>query len=70
MFTTALGLLGLGPHEVIHVGDSLTSDVAGAVRLGMPAAWVNRQRRPAPEAGPRPTYEVADFGELLVLLDG
>jgi 2-haloalkanoic acid dehalogenase type II len=70
MFTTALGLLGLGPHAVIHVGDSLTSDVAGAVRLGMPVAWVNRQRRPAPEAGPRPTYEVAGLGELLALLDG
>jgi 2-haloacid dehalogenase/putative hydrolase of the HAD superfamily len=33
MFTTALGLLRLGPHEVIHVGDSLTSDVAGAAAL-------------------------------------
>ena len=39
-------------------------------RLGMPVAWVNHQGRPAPEAGPRPTYEVADLGELLVLLDG
>jgi 2-haloalkanoic acid dehalogenase type II len=70
MFTTALRLLGLGPHEVVHVGDSLTSDVAGAARLGIPVAWVSRQRRPAPQAGPRPTYEVADLGELLVLLDG
>jgi 2-haloalkanoic acid dehalogenase type II len=70
MFTAALGLLGLGPHEVIHVGDSLTSDVAGAARLGMPVAWVNRQGRPAPGAGPRPTYEVAGLGELLALLDG
>ena len=41
-----------------------------AARLGMPVAWVNRQGRPAPEAGPRPTYEVADLGELLTLLDG
>jgi len=30
MFTTALGLLGLGPHEVIHVGDSLASDTSSA----------------------------------------
>jgi 2-haloacid dehalogenase/putative hydrolase of the HAD superfamily len=70
MFSTALGLLGLGPREVVHVGGSLTGDVAGAARLGIPVAWVNRQGRPAPEAGPRPTYEVADLGELLALLDG
>ena len=65
-----LPTIRLGPHEVIHVGDSLTSDVAGAACLGMPVACVNRQGRPAPAAGPRPTYEVADLGELLVLLDG
>jgi 2-haloalkanoic acid dehalogenase type II len=70
MFTTALGLLGLSPHEVLHVGDSLTSDVAGAARLGIPVAWVNRQRRSPPQAGPRPTYEVGDLCELLVLLGG
>lgn len=70
IFTAALGLLGLGPHEVIHVGDSLTSDVAGAARLGMPVAWVNSRRRPVPGAGPRPTYEVTELGELLALLDG
>lgn len=70
IFTAALGLLGLGPDEVLHVGDSLTSDIIGAARLGMPVAWVNRQRRPAPAAGPRPTYEVAGLGEVLALLDG
>lgn len=70
MFTTALGLLGLAPHEVIHVGDSLTSDVAGAASLGIPVAWVNRTRRPAPQAGPRPTYEVRNLSDLLALLGG
>ena len=70
MFRTALALLGLGPDEVIHVGDSLSSDVAGAQRLGIPAAWVNRSRRPAPTAGPTPTYEISDLSQLLPLLDG
>lgn len=69
MFTIALGLLGLSPHEVLHVGDSLSSDVAGAVNLGIPVAWLNRGRRPAPGEGPRPTYEVNDLNELLIQLD-
>lgn len=69
MFTTALGLLGLSPHEVMHVGDSLSSDVAGAAALGIPVAWVNRQKRPAPEASPLPTCEVADLRELRALLE-
>jgi 2-haloalkanoic acid dehalogenase type II len=70
MFTIALGLLGLEAHEVLHVGDSLTSDVVGAARLGIPAAWVNRERRPTPGTGPRPAYEVADLSELRAQLDG
>lgn len=70
MFTAALALLELGPDEVIHVGDSLSGDVAGALRLGIPVAWVNRSRRPAPSAGPRPTCEVSDLRQLLPLLDG
>ncbi len=69
MFTTALALVGLSPREVLHVGDSLSSDVAGADRLGIPVAWVNRAKRPAPAGGPRPTYEVSDLGELRALLD-
>jgi FMN phosphatase YigB (HAD superfamily) len=52
------------------VGDSLSSDVAGAQHLGIPAAWVNRGRRPAPTAGPTPTYEISDLSQLLPLLDG
>jgi 2-haloalkanoic acid dehalogenase type II len=53
MFITALALLGISPDEVIHVGDSLSSDVAGAQRLGIAVAWVNRSRHPVPTAGPR-----------------
>ena len=37
MFTTALGLPGLGPHEVTHIGGSLTSDVAHAARVASSA---------------------------------
>jgi 2-haloacid dehalogenase/putative hydrolase of the HAD superfamily len=47
LFARALELLGVAPGAALHVGDSLSSDVAGANQLGIPVAWVNRSgRRP------------------------
>ncbi|GAB6928134.1 hypothetical protein JCM10914A_21170 [Paenibacillus sp. JCM 10914] len=40
---------GLKPHEVIHIGDSLSSDVSGAQRLGIDAIWLNRLGKPVPD---------------------
>ncbi|WP_153448089.1 5-amino-6-(5-phospho-D-ribitylamino)uracil phosphatase YigB [Vibrio algicola] len=41
MFTTALAHLNLPPENVLHVGDNLVSDVAGAKYAGMSACWIN-----------------------------
>ena len=46
MFTSALTALGLAAHEVVHVGDSLRTDMAGARALGIRTAWVDRHGRP------------------------
>jgi len=47
-FQRALEMLSCGPREVLHIGDSRTSDLAGAQALGIPAMWINRDRRPLP----------------------
>jgi 2-haloacid dehalogenase len=49
MFRRGLAMLGLQAEEVIHVGDSLTADVAGAQAAGIAAIWVNRRGRPLPD---------------------
>ncbi|KPJ52037.1 MAG: hypothetical protein AMS16_06935 [Planctomycetes bacterium DG_58] len=68
-FLAALDLLGLQAHEVLHVGDSLSGDVAGARALDIGCAWVNRKGRRLPrECRYRPTHEIADIGELPGLL--
>lgn len=59
-FRLALDLLGLSPDQVLHIGDSLTSDVAGATALGIPVAWVNRKARTTPPHC-RATYETPDL---------
>ncbi len=63
-FEHALGLLGLGPDEVVHVGDSLTSDVAGAHSLGIRSVWVDRTGRDAPSGDHAPTWTVRDLHPL------
>ena len=45
IFQTALQLTGWSADRVLHVGDSLHSDVGGAKLAGIRTAWVNRAVR-------------------------
>ena len=42
LFELALNITGLHADEVIHIGDSLSSDVKGASSVGIKAIWLNR----------------------------
>jgi 2-haloacid dehalogenase/putative hydrolase of the HAD superfamily len=63
MFQCALQILGLQPRDVLHVGDSASSDIAGARGMGIDVAWINRHGKPAPATAP--TYAVTDLCQLL-----
>lgn len=43
MYHLAAQKLALPLEQILHVGDDLTTDVAGAVRCGMQACWINLQ---------------------------
>jgi putative hydrolase of the HAD superfamily len=43
IFHAALKAAACQPHEAIHIGDSLAHDVAGARRVGINSAWLNRK---------------------------
>lgn len=49
LFALALERTGLRADEVIHIGDSLSSDVKGAAALGIRAMWLNRAGREVPK---------------------
>lgn len=49
LFEYALKCTGLQPEDVVHIGDSLSSDVKGASSLGIDTIWVNRGNREIPE---------------------
>ena len=48
LFQLALSSVKLQADEVVHIGDSLSSDVRGASVLGINTIWVNRSQREIP----------------------
>ena len=48
LFEFALNNVGLSAGEVLHIGDSLISDIKGASSVGINAIWVNRNNREIP----------------------
>lgn len=49
LFELALSRTGLSADEVIHIGDSLSSDIKGAYMAGIKALWINRQGKAVPD---------------------
>ena len=62
LFELAFSKTGLKPDEVIHIGDSISSDVKGASALGIKTLWLNRFGKAVPD-------DVTDIKDLLGALD-
>ena len=56
------------PEQLIHIGDSLATDVEGARRAGAVSVWLNRDRIPN-HTDIRPDHEIHSLIELESLLD-
>lgn len=48
LFQFALNNTGLSAEQVVHIGDSLSSDIKGASAVGINAIWINRSKREIP----------------------
>ncbi len=68
IFELALRRTGWRRECVLHVGDSLHSDVGGARAAGLRCAWVNRAHRIHDIGTEKPDYEVGDLLELRQLV--
>jgi FMN phosphatase YigB (HAD superfamily) len=72
IFEEVARVLDLAPNEILHVGDSLEADVAGAGACGMHTVWLTRQVSD-PDAkleaydGPPPDFALGDLLDLPVL---
>jgi len=61
-FAVALDELGVAAGRAVHVGNSLSSDVAGARAAGVRSAWVPAD--PGADPDPEPHYALASLAEL------
>jgi putative hydrolase of the HAD superfamily len=62
-FHVALDELSVGPERAVHVGNSLESDVRGALAAGLRSVWIPRGE-PDTDPDPRPHYVVDSMHEV------
>lgn len=68
---TAAEKLNLPLGEMLHVGDDLTTDVAGAIRCGMQACWIkpeNADLMTTPDSRLLPHVEISRLASLTTLI--
>ena len=53
---------------MLHVGDSLKNDVAGARNVGAPSVWLNREGVPN-DTDIQPDYEVPSLTEIPAIVE-
>ncbi len=63
LFGVAIERAGCARHQLLHVGDSLRNDVAGARGAGVRSVWLNREGK-ANGTGVAPDLEVSSLLEL------
>jgi 2-haloalkanoic acid dehalogenase type II len=68
LFEKAVSLLGMSNEEVLHVGDSLSSDVQGAKMQGISILWINRKGRKLSPQYEQPDYISTDLAGILDIL--
>jgi len=68
IFDRALAALNTTADRVVHVGDSLYSDIGGARQRGIGAVWLNRQSRIHDIGSVQPDHTISLLTELSGLL--
>lgn len=68
IFDAALKRMKVAPHRVLHVGDSLHSDVFGAADLGISTCWVHYEDRIMDIGDHEPDHRITDLAHLSGLL--
>jgi putative hydrolase of the HAD superfamily len=68
IFRHCMDLLGIEANEGIMVGDKLTTDIKGALSVGMKAVWINRRELKRSDEI-IPDYEIEELNELFPIIE-
>lgn len=71
MYQLAAERLNLPAENILHVGDDLTTDVAGAIRYGMQSCWINLREGNLMHINDTrllPTLEISRLASLTALI--
>ncbi|NIH15850.1 5-amino-6-(5-phospho-D-ribitylamino)uracil phosphatase YigB [Serratia symbiotica] len=71
MYQLASERLGVAARQILHVGDDLTTDIAGALRAGFQACWINEHQRCLMQSADSrllPHIEISRLASLAALL--
>lgn len=68
IFELASTALGVKPSRLIHIGDSLHSDIDGAMRAGISAGWICRDDRIYDTGDATPDFQFSTLNEVLAVL--
>lgn len=49
LFEYALNSTGLKAEQIVHIGDSLSSDIKVTASIGLNAVWINRRGKEVPQ---------------------
>ena len=70
LFIAGAEALGLEPHSVIHIGDSLRADGTGAANAGIDFIWINPAgHEPLGDSAARPVAHVVGLSAVSGILD-
>ena len=67
IFHLTLESMGVAPEQVVHVGDSVANDIAGAKRCGLKTVWIaGFSEGPDPaDSDSQPDAVVSDLAEVV-----
>jgi putative hydrolase of the HAD superfamily len=64
IFHHLLQHLGVEPHEALMVGNSLSRDIVGGKRAGLPTCWLALEGEEEPVGLVEPDFTIHSLGEL------
>lgn len=67
IFQKALETFGVDVSRVVHIGDSLRRDVAGAKSFGMAAVWIQQDHVSEKDISVKPDLIISDLQDVLLV---